>query len=138
MDAARIISLARETLGTPFRHQGRQAGRGLDCIGVAAYICDAAEIPYIDKSGYSREPSHGLLESGLENQPGLVSVALADMAPGDLLLMRFAGDPQHIAIHAGETIIHAFEKSGKVVEHGLTDYWRSRIVRVYRFVGVVE
>jgi len=138
MLSQRIIDLARETVGTPFRHQGRKAGRGMDCIGVAAYVCDAAGIPYFDKAGYSREPSNGLLESGLDNQPGLVRIPVSDMAPGDLLLMRFSGDPQHIAIHAGETIIHAFEKSGKVVEHGLTDYWRARIVRVYRFIWATE
>ena len=58
------------------------------------------------------------------------------MLPGDLLLMRFAGEPQHLAVFTGETIIHAYQATGRVVEHSLDDKWRRRIVRVYRFVGV--
>jgi len=52
------------------------------------------------------------------------------------LLMRFMGDPQHLAIYAGETIIHAFAAGRKVCEHRLDDVWRARIVRIYRFRGI--
>lgn len=130
-----IVAAARKTLGMPFRHQGRGA-KGIDCVGVAAHVCDQLGIPYIDRSGYARRPSGGLLESAIDHQPELVRVPVSEIAEGDILVMRFSGDPQHVAIYAGGTIIHALEKSGKVVEHDLTEWWRSRVVLAYRFRGV--
>ena len=128
-----ILRLARETIGTPFRHQGRTSGNGIDCVGVAAHVAAGLGLPYIDQAGYARQPSAGQLEAALDAQPCLVRIKVGLAAAGDVLLMRFSGDPQHVAIFSGETLIHAFEKSGKVVEHEMNEYWRSRIVRAYRF-----
>lgn len=131
-----IVALARETLETPFRHQGRSPVNGIDCVGVAAHVANGLGLPYIDQIGYARQPFGGQLESALDEQPCLVRIPVAQASAGDVLVMRFAGDPQHVAILAGKTIIHAFEKNKKVVEHDLTEYWRTRIVRAYRFVEV--
>ncbi len=135
-----ILAAARAELGTPFRHQGRTPGWSLDCAGLVVTVAAALGVDYSDQQGYSRHPSDGLLESALDAQPCLVRVALADMQAGDVLLMRFNADPQHLAIFAGwsdvyqaEGIIHAWLQAKKVCEHVLTDEWRSRIVRVYRF-----
>lgn len=143
MKSADIIAAARSELDTPFRHQGRIPGKALDCAGLVVRVAYKIEAPYLDYAGYARHPSDGLLESALDAQPGLERVALAAMQPGDVLLMRFAGDPQHLAIYAGfndqsqsETIIHAEIKARKVCEHRLSDEWRGYIVRVYRFRGV--
>ena len=85
-------------------------------------------------SRYESEILHNDLDSA---QPILQRVPnVADRQPADLLLMRLATDPQHIAIFAGPTIIHAHEASGKCVEHVLSPVWASRIVAVYRFRGV--
>ena len=131
-----IVSLAREALDTPFRHQGRDLKTGIDCVGLAVHIAASLCLPYFDRHGYARQPSGGQLESALDNQPCLLRIPVAQAVAGDVLMMRFAGDPQHVAILAGKTIIHAFEKSKKVVEHDLTEYWRTRIVRAYRFMVV--
>ena len=128
-----IIAAARDCLGTPFVHQGRIPGRALDCAGLVVAVAQAIGVEYIDQTGYSRSPSGGLLEAALDDQPGITRIAPFDREPGDILLMRFSGDPQHLAILAGETIIHAFEAPGLVCEHDLTDLWTRRIVRVYRF-----
>jgi hypothetical protein len=40
--------------------------------------------------------------------------------------MRFASDPQHLAICAGETIIHAYEAAGQCCEHRLSGLWESQ------------
>lgn len=140
-----IIAHARRELGTPFRHQGRIPGKALDCAGLIVVTAARFDVPYIDYSGYAITPSDGLLESALDAQTGLVRVT--DMQPGDILLMRFDGDPQHLAFYAGfsqayraDGIIHAYRQLGKanskVCEHVLTDDWRKRIVRIYRFTGV--
>ena len=132
-----ILSAARQCLGTPFRHQGRMLAFGLDCAGVAIHVARAIGAGVMDVEGYGRTPANGQLERSLDNQPCLERVFLEDRRPGDLLLMRFSSDPQHIAIYAGDTIIHAYESVGKCCERRLSSLWASRIVRVYRFRGVV-
>lgn len=133
MTPALIVAAARECIGTPFAHQGRMLNRALDCAGVAVHVAQrwhAVDEP----AAYGRMPNNAMLEYWLERQPFL-QVAAAAQA-GDILLMRFTGEPQHLAICAGDTIIHAYEAIGRVVEHNLDARWRRRIVRVYRFSGV--
>lgn len=129
-----VIAAARECIGTKFWHQGRQAGIGLDCAGVAVHVAQRISVKYLDVAGYGHTPAGGQLERTLEEQPCLRRVMLNDRQPGDLLLMRFASDPQHIAICAGDTVIHAYEAVGTCCEHRLSSMWAARIVRVYRFV----
>lgn len=142
-----ILAHARRELGTPFRHQGRIPGKALDCAGLIVVTAARLDVPYLDYSGYATTPSDGLLEAALAAQPGLEQVA--DMQPGDILLMRFDGDPQHLAFYAGISpvygapgIVHALRQTSransKVCEHRLTDEWRARIVRTYRFRGVEQ
>ena len=131
-----IINAARQCLGTRFRHQGRIAGVGIDCAGVAIHVARQSGAGHLDVSGYGRTPANGQLEQSLDIQPCLERVTLSDRAPGDLLLMRFAREPQHVAICAGDTIIHAYEAAGLCCEHRLSDVWAARIVSVYRFRGI--
>lgn len=137
-----IIAAARAEIGTPFRHQGRASGKGLDCAGLVCHVASAVGAEYVDQQGYARRPSNGLLESALDGQPCLERIALPEIQPGDVLLMKFSGDPQHLAIYIGrsevyqaEGIVHAWLQARKVAENRLTDEWRSRIVRAYRFKG---
>lgn len=136
MTAADIILTARSMLGTPFVHQGRVPGKALDCAGLVVSVAAALNIEHVDVTGYGRRPHQGLLEATVDGQECLFSVLLNDLQPGDILLMRFAKEPQHLAIYAGETIIHSYEAAGQVCEHGMDDVWRKRIIRAYRFVGV--
>ena len=134
---AAIVGAARQCLETPFRHQGRLLAFGLDCAGVVIHVCKTLGIDCVDVVGYGRTPNAGELQRTLDAQPVLVRVpSIADRQTGDLLLMRFATDPQHLAIFTGNTIIHAHEASGRVVEHVLSPVWAARIVAVYRFRGV--
>jgi len=134
MTTEAIIAAARACLGTPFKHLGRVPGKALDCAGLAKASAEGAGYPVVDMDSYGRTPANGLLEEKLDAQPCLKRVYRSPQA-GDLLLMRFKGDPQHLAICAGETIIHAWQTVGKVSEHRFTDEWKSRVVRVYEFTG---
>ncbi|CAG0999271.1 hypothetical protein ARNL5_03951 [Anaerolineae bacterium] len=132
-----IIAAARACVGTPFRHQGRVVGVALDCAGVAVHVAQTLGLSPLDPEGYGRTPAYGLLEETLDSEPFLERVAdIADRQPGDLLLMRFAAEPQHLAILAGDTIIHAYEPPGLCCEHRFSERWAERVVHVYRFVGV--
>jgi len=131
-----VITAARSCLGTPFHHQGRIKGVALDCAGLVLSVAHDLNVEYFDVQGYGRDPFQGLLKTALDGQPGLIAVSRDDMQPGDLLLMRFGRDPQHLAIYTGQTIIHSYEAVGIACEHDLDDTWRRRIVAVYRFRGL--
>lgn len=134
MTADDLIAAARECIGTPFMHQGRILGRALDCAGVAVHAARRTGHEVDEPAAYGRLPNNAMLEYWLERQPFLERVA--DLKPGDLLLMRFTGEPQHLAVYAGPTIIHAYQAVGRVVEHDLDAKWRRRIVQAYRFRGI--
>jgi len=137
--ASDIIAAARQCLGAPFRHQGRSIETGLDCAGVALHVAQACGCDVLDVTGYGRTPANGQLESTLDQQPHLVRVPdIESRQPGDLLLMRFANEPQHIAVLTGDSVVHAYASVGKCCEHILDNKWARRIVRVYRFAGVTE
>lgn len=135
MSAAQIVAAARACLGTPFHHQGRQPGVGIDCAGLVIVAARAAGFDPVDLPGYGRRPHGGALESAIAIQPGLDAAPIDDLADGDVLLMRFKTEPQHLAIYAEGGIIHAYESVGRVVEHRLDESWRARIVSAHRFVG---
>lgn len=131
-DPQTVVSLARECVGTPFVHQGRILGVGLDCAGVICHVAAGLGLSHDAPSAYGRLPFSGMLQQVLDRQDCLVKVDGA-MQAGDVMLMRFVGDPQHLGICAGDTMIHAYQSAGKCVEHGIDAAWRRRIVAVYRF-----
>ena len=136
MRADDIIAAARACIGTPFRHQGRLPGVALDCAGLLIAVAQEVGAEYQDVPGYGPNPSGGMLEAALDAQPSLDKVPVNARAPGDLLLMRFATEPQHLAVFTGENIIHAYSHVGQVCEHRLSSVWAARIVRGYRFRGI--
>ena len=105
----------------------------VDCAGVVIHALGCAGLDVVDQSGYGRTPNKGLLESALKAHNGITKVD--DYQAGDILLMRFGREPQHLAIFSGGGIIHADEASGVCCEHRLDSKWASRIVRIYRLVG---
>lgn len=130
-----IVAAARANLGTPFRHQGRIPGKALDCAGLVVVTARAVGLEPLDFAGYPRRPFAGLMEQVLDAQPCLRRVSRVPQA-GDVLLMRFDGDPQHLAICAGQTIIHAWAQPGRVAENDFTPDWQRRLVAVYELIEV--
>ena len=126
MTPAAFIAAARSYVGAPFHHQGRTR-HGVDCIGLVVCAARDAGLALVDRTDYPRDPN-GLLPVELARQFAAVESAQA----GDILLMRFRGEPQHVAILAGTTLIHGYASIGRVVEHGLDAKWRRRIVAAYR------
>lgn len=136
-----IISAARLVIGTPFRHQGRISGRGLDCAGLLIHVAREVGVEPQDQSGYARLPSDGQIEAALENHVSLgilCRVKVSEVQAGDLVLMRFEGEnaARHLGISAGNTLIHAWAVAKKVCEHDFDATWRRRVTRAYRFTGL--
>lgn len=136
--STRVLTAARRFVGTPYRHQGSRRDVGCDCLGLVrgvwrdlygsepehpgAYTPDWAE-----RGG--REP---LLEAAARH---FEPVAVADAAPGDLLLFRWRAGAvaKHCGIleHRGR-LIHAYEGAA-VVSSPLTPAWARRIAAAFRF-----
>lgn len=138
MKADEIISAAREQLDVPFLHQGRSR-QGLDCIGLLLTIADKFKVPYTDVEGYNRLPQGKLLEETFNAHVAsgqLIKLLPHERQKGDFLMMRFKGQPQHLAVFTGSTIIHSYASVGKVCEHILDSTWEKRIVNVYRLAEV--
>lgn len=123
---------ARELMGVPFLHQGRDPAVGVDCVGLAGYAMDRNGVSYVDLKGYGRSPHAGRLMATIDNQPHLRRTG-APVA-GGIVLFRIKRDPQHVAVFDGEELIHAYLTAGKVTSNPLDDWWRSRIVACYEVV----
>ena len=133
-----IVAEARSWLGTPYRHQASLKHIACDCIGYCAGVAancgvrEAAAWAADQRRGsYARSPDVAMLRAAAGDY--LDEIPRADAGAGDLFLMRLRRLPQHFAICAGETILHAYASVGRVVEHRLDDVWRRRIIAAYRF-----
>lgn len=130
-----VVNAARAQIGTPFRHQGRLPGVALDCAGLVVTVAQDLGVEHVDVIGYGRRPT-GELRAVMAAQQSIEQVPIADRQAGDILVMRFAKEPQHLAICAGTTIIHSYETVKKCCEHDMTHEWAKRITEVWRFVGI--
>ena len=127
----RMIAAARACLGTPFHHQGRAPGVGLDCIGLVIVALRAVGITVRDRADYGRRPDGKSLVAALQEHG---AKQVAEINAGDILLFRYDGQPQHVALATGaDTMIHSFAPAGKVVETNIGSYWKRRLTGVYRF-----
>ena len=135
MKREEIIAEARTWLETPFHHQGRLKGVGVDCLGVVIGVAQAFGIEVREVPGYGRQPDMAAMGAGLRAH--LTEKPKAQLLPGDVLWMAFVREPQHLAIYTErDTIIHAAERYGKCVEQRFDLTWQRRLRLVFAFPGV--
>lgn len=133
-----IVKIARSWLGVPFIHQGRSRN-GCDCVGPLLDIAEQAGIDVVDDRRYGIDPFGYYLGKVLGDK--LEEIPKDSIKPGDVLFMRFARIPQHVAI-VGDypggklSMIHAYDRIGRVVEHRLSSVWTAKIHKAFRFKGV--
>lgn len=133
-----IIICARSCIGTPFHHQGRVKGIGLDCVGVAVTVAKALQLFDHDYTGYAKHPDGVTLLTEF----GKVCEQLTpeEILPGDIVCFCTtprSQTPQHIGILCEDkaSMIHAHSGSARVVETPL-GRWAERIVCGFRYPGV--
>lgn len=127
--SARAVAAARACLGTPFHHQGRQPGVGLDCLGLVVVALRGAGFEVHDRTDYGLHPDGRSLVAALRDHGFRPS---ASLRAGCVLLFRYDGQPQHAAMATGpQTLIHSFAPAGRVVETEFGPYWRRRLVGVF-------
>lgn len=144
-DPARVVALARDWIGTPYRHQASLKGAGADCLGLirgvwrALYGAEPEAPP-----PYTREWCEASGDEALWRAAARRLWPGDGARDGDVLLFRMAaGAPaKHLAIRAtdaiGEaSIIHAY--SGRaVIESPFSESWRRRVVAAFRYPEVAD
>jgi len=133
----RIIEVARSYCGTPFHHQGRLPGTGLDCAGVVVCALNECGYQVNDRANYGRIPAEGEFMRAIWEHCN--SVQLVAIAPGDLMMFAFRTEPQHVALISQIDpimLIHSWQDVGKVVENGFDNAWQTRLRGCYRLKGI--
>lgn len=134
-----IVKTAREWLGTPFHHQARVKGVGVDCVGLLIGV--ARELKLVpecfDIGDYPRTPDGRSLMHLARTH--MVELDRAAMQPGDVVVVSFDKDPQHFGIladyrHGGLSIIHAAGGGG----HDRVIETRLMFSRAMTFVAAFE
>ncbi len=128
----KTVNAARACLGTPFHHQGRSPGTGLDCIGLLVVALTAAGFSVRDRADYSLRPDGKSLLAALDEHGAR---RVSDIQAGDILVFCYDRQPQHVALAtSADTMIHSFAPAGKVVETAIGVYWKRRLAAVYRII----
>ena len=127
------LEFARQCIGTPFHHQGRIPGVGLDCGGLLAVVGHAAGLPVEDISNYPHIPADSSFRALIERQTN--KIQFNDLQLGDLVMFKFDKEAQHIGIVSSLEplmMIHAWAQMRKVTENAIDDYWLKKVSGCYR------
>jgi NlpC/P60 family putative phage cell wall peptidase len=136
-----ILAEAREWIGTPYQHQASAKNVGADCLGLvrgvwrAVYGDEPEAAPAYTPDWAERQGTETLFVAA---QTHLNEIAVADAAPGDVLLFRMdAHSPmKHAAIvETGDRIIHAYWGRA-VVRSRFSLWWRVRCAAAFALPGV--
>lgn len=122
---------------TPFVHQGRLCGVGVDCVGVVIGVAKKLSLSDYDIRAYHMLPDAESMRREL--MANLDPVPFADMQVGDVLWFRVETDPQHLGILVEPGImVHASNHPivRKVIRQRIEGYWRSRLTGVFKFRGI--
>lgn len=142
-----IVDAALSLRTTPFRHQGRDAVTGCDCVGLLVLVGQLLDYPHIyDVEGYRRVPSADVIRQTL--QANMDEIPVEEVGLGDVYLMRIGGrKPRHAAIVIStETDIEGGLEPQLIHARGLGDggavvvepirQWQTKIVAGFRLRGL--
>lgn len=140
--AALAVLIARDWIGTPYRHQAATKGAGTDCLGLirgvwrGLYGAEPEAVPAYTADWSEPEGAERLWQAALRH---LVPVAPeAGLSPGQVLLFRMRDDAvaKHLGIlaeiGASTTFIHAYS-GHSVVESPLSAPWLRRVAARFEF-----
>ena len=141
-----VVQAAREWVDTPFHHQARLKGVGVDCVGLVIGISRELGLcePNFDVAAYPRTPDGRSL---MRQADGLMTRVQAgsDLRCGQVLVVALGGEPQHMGIlgdyrHGGLSLIHAaaVSRPARVIETRLVFGHRMKFVAAFELPGVVD
>jgi len=134
----RVLTLARQWLGTPYRHQASLRGVGCDCLGLVRGVWRALhgaepESPPPYRPDWAELGEREILLEALGRW--LAPLSSVDAQPGDVLVFRMqpGAIAKHCAILSGpDRMIHAYWGRA-CVESWLMRWWTERLVAAFRF-----
>jgi NlpC/P60 family putative phage cell wall peptidase len=140
-----VIEEAKTWVGTPFRHQARVKGVGVDCAQLVIAVGESCGLLAVDPAawrrfaGYGRAPNPKRMEEALRSF--MVPIPPSRARLGDVAWLEWRRElPMHLAILSrhGEraTLIHALSEVGKACEHGFVAEWPERVVSWWRYPGL--
>ena len=134
-EVARFVAAARSYVNTPFVHQGRVPGAGLDCAGVVVCAARAAGFELQDGAVYERVPRplyvRGLLQQNCATLPDCAALLAGSLV---LAWVRTPRLPVHLLVCTGQgTVIHSTQAVGRVCEVTFDQYWRDRVTSCWHF-----
>lgn len=141
-----VVAEARSWIDTPFHHQARAKGQACDCAGLVIGVARALALvpPEFDVTAYPRVPDGKSLLGWCDQY--MRRIDRTQMQPGDVVVVAFDKDPQHLGI-AGNywhgdalSMIHAAaivpNGVGRVIETRLMFTQAMRFVAAYQLPGV--
>lgn len=129
----KAIIEARSWLGTPWQHNKKDKGRGVDCINFLHAVGTSVGVrlpPIPDR--YQKTPLKNEIENYLKANFSKCQDSKIRIAR--VLLLSFQGYKTHIAIATSENwMIHAcnFGRHHKVIEHPIDGIWKRAISSVW-------
>lgn len=133
----KIMDKAREYIDTPFVHQARLKGIGVDCVGLISGVGQELNLLEIDYTVYPRYSDGTLLMKIMKEI--FTEVPIDKRDHGDIIIYwvdAATKHPQHIGIMTDIGIIHTYDKVMKVVETHSHPRWDARITNVFQWPGV--
>jgi len=136
----RLVTEARDWIGTPYLHRASCKGQGADCLGLVRGVWRAVlgdepvPLPPYAPDWAEATRAEQMMEAA---QLYLVPVTLNDMTPGDVLLFRWRAHlpAKHAAILVTpDRMVHAHDGAA-VAEVFLAPWWRRRLAGVFAFPG---
>lgn len=131
-----VVAAARALVGTPYHHQGRKAGVGLDCIGVPILAARTAGAAVHDFAAYGPMPVPEILLREIAMDCEQVTIEQAK--PGDVLCFKSGmTHPSHFGIMLDDGgFVHAYERMACVVREPLDGRWLRLLHSVWRIRGI--
>lgn len=132
-----VAQKALEFLGTPYHHQAKVKGLGVDCGQLILAVAQELNLvsPTMRVTNYSTEwHLHNTEEKMLNMLEQFNCVEKTTLEIGDIVCFKFGRVCSHLGIYLGEgQFIHARIDQGKVVINSLSGDWLKRHIKTYSF-----
>ncbi len=130
-----IVARAKDYLDTPWKHQARLIGHGVDCAGLFLCVAQDLGISDFETNRYSRKPNRQEFRQAMLEM-GCTPIAVAEQ--GDLLRLAAPKWPVHVGIYevdsAGiEWVIHSYLPARMVVREHLNTQRKLDVREIMRF-----
>lgn len=132
-----VAQKALEFLGTPYHHQAKVKGLGVDCGQLILAVAQELNLvsPTMRVTNYSTEwHLHNTEEKMLNMLEQFNCVEKTTLEVGDIVCFKFGRVCSHLGIYLGDgQFIHARIDQGKVVINSLSGDWLKRHTKTYSF-----